>query len=108
MNGKSASYGLLVCAPSLYSFAATTATTIVGGGAVTITATLTGPAPTGGIVLSLASSSADATVPTTLTIPAGSTSGSFTVQTTAVTATTSVTITGVYIKTGHVTIKINP
>ena len=108
LNGKSASYGLLVCAPSLYSFAATTATTIVGGGAVTITATLTGPAPTGGIVLSLASSSADATVPTTLTIPAGSTSGSFTVQTTAVTATTSVTITGVYIKTGHVTIKINP
>jgi len=56
-------------------------TTVTGGSSSTGTVTLNGPAPAGGLVVSLSSSSADATVPTSVTVPAGKTSASFTITT---------------------------
>jgi uncharacterized repeat protein (TIGR03803 family) len=109
LDGKTASYGLLVCAPNLYSLTGTTSTSVIGGGVLTITATLNGPAPSGGAVVSLSSSNSGvASVPLTFTIPAGVTSATFTVQTTPVTASTAVTISGTYNKACKVGIKVNP
>jgi hypothetical protein len=65
-----------------------------GGQSSTGTVTLTGAAPTGGLTVTLASNNtAAATVPATMIIPAGRTSGTFTVTTVAVAQTTSAKIT---------------
>lgn len=69
-------------------------TSVTAGASATGTVTLDKAAPTGGLVVSLASSNAAATLPATVTIPAGATTGTFTISTTAVTTTTSATITG--------------
>ena len=55
--------------------------TVASGGRSTGTVTLSGPAPTGGLAVSLASSSAVAGVPASVTVPAGATSASFDVTT---------------------------
>ena len=56
-----------------------------------------GPAPAGGATVSLSSSNvAVATVPATVNIPAGATSGSFTITTLAQTSSTSATISAAY------------
>jgi hypothetical protein len=57
-------------------------TAVVGGKTSTGTVTLSGPAPTGGMKVSLTSSAGAATVPASVTIPAGKTSATFTVKTT--------------------------
>jgi hypothetical protein len=65
-----------------------------GGQGSAGTATLTGAAPAGGTVVSLSSSNpAVASVPASVTVPAGATSAGFTVTTTAVTTTQSPVIT---------------
>jgi hypothetical protein len=56
--------------------------------------TLTGPAPAGGYVVAVASNSTFATVPATVTVPAGAVSVNFTIATTAPAVQTVVTITG--------------
>jgi subtilase family serine protease len=67
--------------------------TVTGGQASTGTVTLANPAPPGGIVISISSSNSTvASVPTTITIPEAVTSGSFTISTTVVPATSSVDI----------------
>jgi uncharacterized protein (UPF0548 family) len=67
--------------------------TVVGGTASTGTVTLTGPAPSGGAAVALASSNPGvATVPGEVTVPAGATSATFPVSTTPVGTLTSVTI----------------
>jgi hypothetical protein len=67
---------------------------VVGGNSSTGTATLSAAAPSGGVVVSLSSSNtAAATVPTSVTIAAGSTGKTFTVATSAVGTSTPVTIT---------------
>ncbi|MCS7209999.1 MAG: S8 family serine peptidase [Fimbriimonadales bacterium] len=67
---------------------------VVGGNSSTGTVTLTAPAPTGGFVVNLSSSNTNvATVPSSVTVPAGATSATFTVSTRAVSSTTNVTIT---------------
>jgi len=71
---------LTITAPVLSSVSLNP-TTVTGGTTSTGTVTLTGPAPAGGAVVSLVSSSADATVPATVTIAAGATSATFTVTT---------------------------
>jgi hypothetical protein len=72
-------------------------TTILGGASSTATVTLSGPAPAGGISIALTSSAtAVATVPATLTIAAGSTSGTFSVTGMAVTSSSGSTITAAY------------
>jgi thermitase len=69
-------------------------TSVVGGNSATGTVTLSGPAPSGGFVVSLSSSNTNvATVPSTVTVPAGATSANFTISTRAVSSATSVTIT---------------
>lgn len=71
--------------------------TVVGGNASNGMVTLSGPAPAGGAVVSLASSNtAIAQVPGSVTIAEGATRAPFTVTTFAVSTTTSVTISGTY------------
>ncbi|BCW96438.1 MAG: S8 family peptidase [Fimbriimonadales bacterium] len=71
-------------------------TTVLGGGSATGTVTLSAPAPAGGIVVQLRSSSTRAQAPSTVTIPAGATSANFTIRTTAGGFVTTVTITATY------------
>lgn len=66
---------------------------VTGGVKATGTVTLSGIASTGGLVVNLSSSSSSATVPATLTVPAGSTKGTFSVSTTPVPADTEVKVT---------------
>ena len=73
LNGNSASYGLLVCAPQL-SQISVPQTTIKGGTSEMITVTISGPAPVGGYVVTLGSTTPFATPPGSVTIPAGATS----------------------------------
>lgn len=68
-------------------------TTVRGGNSSLGTVTLTVPAPTGGLVVSLSSSnSAKAAVPATVTVPAGSTTATFNITTTSVSRKLVVTI----------------
>jgi len=84
-------------------------TTLVGSLSATGTVTLGGPAPTGGTVINVSSSSASATTPATVTVPAGATSATFTIKTTSVATAVTATITaslGTATKTA--TLAINP
>jgi hypothetical protein len=70
---------------------------VKGGTASTGTVALAGPAPVGGAVISLLNSTPSvATVPPSVTIPAGQTSATFIVTTTPVAATTYVSINANY------------
>jgi hypothetical protein len=72
-------------------------TSVSGGSTSQGTVTLTGAAPSGGSVVTLASSNTTvATVPSSVTIPAGATSATFVVTTYSVAAPTSVTISASY------------
>jgi hypothetical protein len=85
-------------------------TTVVGGAPSTGTVTLSGPAPSGGAVVSLTSDNPSvARVPATVTVSAGQTTASFTATTSAVSTATRVTITASY-ATSRVTatLTVNP
>lgn len=93
------SYSGTVVGPPVLLGTLTLAPTSVQGGLAnsTGTVTLTGPAPTGGAVVTLTSSNtAAATVPASVTIAAGSTSNTFTVTTSTVASSTSSVISGTY------------
>jgi hypothetical protein len=64
-----------------------------GGHSSTGVVELNGPAGTGGVVITLASSDPSTTVPASITIAAGKSYGAFQITTTAVTLQTSVTLT---------------
>ena len=64
-----------------------------GGDSSQATVTLSGPAPKGGLVVTLSSSDPAAQVPATVTVPAGSTAASFPVKTSAVLMQVVATIT---------------
>jgi hypothetical protein len=85
-------------------------TTVTGGGTSTGTVTLTAAAPAGGAIVSLTSSKPTAaTLPATVTIPAGATSGKFTVTTGLVTTSTAVNISAAYGgATKTATLTVNP
>ncbi len=68
-------------------------TSLTGGTPSTGTVTVNGAAPAGGIKVSLASNSASATLPATVTVAPGKTTATVTISTTSVTATTTATIT---------------
>ena len=70
--------------------------TLVGGGSVTATVTLNGPAPAGGASIALASSHAAASVPAFVVVPAGQTSAPFTIVTSQVTGNVKATISATY------------
>jgi LmbE family N-acetylglucosaminyl deacetylase len=82
----------------------------VGGGtSSTGTATLNGPAPTSGALVTLGSSNSSvATVPVSITVPAGSTYANFAVNTTAVSSTTAAVISGSYNGIQMATLTVNP
>jgi hypothetical protein len=65
---------------------------VSGGTSTTGTITISGPAPVGGTVVSLASSSLSALVPTSVTIPAGQMTATFAVSTNLVSNDTSAVI----------------
>jgi hypothetical protein len=71
--------------------------TVTGGNSSQGTVTLTSAAPTGGASVALSSSNpAVASVPPSVTVPAGSTSAAFAVTTSSVSASTSATISAAY------------
>lgn len=66
---------------------------ITGGGTNNCTITLTGPAPSGGFPVSLASNSSSVSVPASITVAAGVATGSFTATITAVNMAQTATLT---------------
>src|SRR6266566_1302469 len=71
--------------------------TVTGGDSSTGTVTLSAPAPSGGAIVSLASSKPSvASVPASVTVPARATSATFTVNTSVFIVSTTVTISGSY------------
>ena len=71
--------------------------TVTNGASSTGTVTLTGPAPTGGAVVALASSDpTSASVPPTTTIPEGTSTGTFPIATVVRSTTTTVTLSASY------------
>ena len=87
----------LTVSTSALSSIALNPTSVVGGNTSTATVTLSGPAPTNGLLVNIASSNtAIATVPSsTITIPAGSTNAQFTVTTTPVSAQSTVSLSAI-------------
>jgi len=65
-----------------------------GGTSATGTVTLGSPAPAGGVVVTLTSSSAAAVVPASVTVAAGARTATFAISTTSVVASTAAVITG--------------
>jgi hypothetical protein len=84
-------FTLTIDRPALLSVTLST-NSVQGGQSCIGTVTIGSVAPVGGLVISLNSNIPAATVPATVTIPAGQTSATFTVQTTAVPSTTGATI----------------
>lgn len=94
---KSADLTVLPAAGASLSTVTVNPTNVQGGTSATGTITLNAPAPAGGALVSLHSSNtAAATVPSGITIPAGSSSATFTVSTLATTASTPVTISATF------------
>ena len=88
--------GCTVTAAALSAIALSPSTTS-GGSASTATVTLTAAAPSGGVLVSLTSSNpAAASVPASLTVPAGATSATTSVATSAVGSTTTSVISASY------------
>ena len=91
-NGVTVSDTLIVKAPAVLSLVLDPPS-VTGGGHSTGTVTLTGPAPSGGITVTVKSSKISiATVPSSVFIPATGTSATFDVSTFAVAASSAVTI----------------
>ena len=87
--------GLTVNPPAL-SAVSVNPTSVVGGNPSTGTVTLTGPAPSTGIQVTLGSNSSSASVPASVTVAANATTATFQVTTVAVTSATTATITASY------------
>jgi hypothetical protein len=88
--------GQFTQAPSLAGIALNPAS-VVGGNTSEGTASLTSAAPSGGAVVTLSSSNTSAaTVPASVTVPAGAFSATFVVSTASVAASTSLTIGGAF------------
>jgi len=89
-----AKFATLMITPTTLSSISISPNTVPGGTSATGTATLNGPAPLGGITVALNSSTSNATVPASVTIPSGSTSATFNIGTTTVQNSVTATITG--------------
>ena len=83
--------------PASLSAVSVSPSSVVGGNTAQGTITLTGGAPSGGAVVTLSSANtAVVSVPASITVAAGASSATFGVNTSAVNANTSVTITATY------------
>jgi hypothetical protein len=93
-GGVSASASLKITAPVLTALSLSPST-VVDTNPSMGTVTLSGAAPAGGLVVNLKSSSTHASVPATVTVPAGATSATFIITTAAsiVNATADITAT---------------
>jgi hypothetical protein len=81
-------------AAALLSALSVTPTTVLGGVSATLTVTLTGAAPAGGVAVALSgSNNAAAAPPSSITVPAGATTASVQLSTTAQASETTVNIT---------------
>jgi Bacterial Ig domain len=98
----------LTITPPTLSSVTLNPTSVLGGNSSIGTATLNGAAPSGGVTVALSANSASAQTPTSVTVPAGSTSATFTVTTTPVSSVTTATIAGVYGTTRTGTLTISP
>jgi hypothetical protein len=83
-------------APTLTSLTLSPASVVGGTQVSRATVTLSAPAPSGGVQVALSSSNGAASVPSTVFIPAGASSASFTVNTSIVLISTSSTISARY------------
>jgi len=92
MVGSSSKSAILMINPVSLLSVTVDPSSVPGGASTTGTVTLTGPARSGGTVVQLTSSSSVVKVPATVKLAAGQTMSSFAVGTSAVTATTVVTI----------------
>ncbi len=88
--------GILVVNPPTVSSFTVSPSTVTGGTSVRGTATLNGPAPTGGAVIKFSSNNASAIPPSQNTVPAGGTIASFNIATLAVTSSQAATLTATY------------
>jgi hypothetical protein len=77
LGGSSQAATISLLAPVLISSVACSPTTLSSGGVSTCTATLTQAAPTGGSTVALSSNNPSLTVPTSITVAAGSTAATF-------------------------------
>ncbi|MEP7112117.1 MAG: hypothetical protein ABI862_02525 [Ilumatobacteraceae bacterium] len=93
LNGQRASGTFTVLPPALQSLSSSHLT---GGSMTGSIVMLNGQAPPGGAIVQLASNSPAMTPPGTVTVPAGVESASVSIPTKAVSATTTVTLTGTY------------
>ena len=94
---KSTSFTVNPQPPAALSALSLKPTSVRGGNNSPGTVTLTAPAPGGGLIVALSSSNPSrATVPSTVTVPTGSATASFTVTTTSVNKKTVVTISAAY------------
>jgi LmbE family N-acetylglucosaminyl deacetylase len=90
-GGSASSVGFVTVAPAVDALALSP-TSVLGGGSVQGTVTLAAVAPGGGLSVPLSSSNPAATVPASVTVPAGMAAVSFPIGTSVVGARTDVTI----------------
>jgi hypothetical protein len=97
-------------APAALASVALNPTSVLAGATSTGTVTLTSAAPAGGIIVNLVSNNtAAATVPASVNVAAGSTTGTFTATSKTVAAATTVTISASYSGvTKNATLTVNP
>jgi hypothetical protein len=89
-------YNPAIAAPASLASVSIKPSSISAGQPATGTVTLSGAAPAGGAVVSLASANPAASVPGSITVPASTSSANFTVNTSSVTAPTAGNITASY------------
>ncbi len=95
--GGESTEAILEVVPVALTSVALSPTSVTAGGSSVGTVALGGPAPAGGANIALSSSDIhSATVPTTVTVAAGTTSATFTVTTLAAAPSSSVTISAIY------------
>jgi CARDB protein len=87
---------VLTVRPPALSALSLSPTSVTGGSTSTGTVTLNGPAPTGGVTVSLSDNSSAVSVPASVTVPAGKSGATFTVATYSVYSTRSVTVSAAY------------
>ena len=92
LNGTTQSANLTIKGPSVKSLTLNP-TAVKGGKTSTGTITLTSPAPAGGLIVTVTSGSTSASVSGTVSVLAGKSTGTFTVNTTEVTSKTTAVIT---------------
>ena len=79
-SGSSAVATLTIDPPKLTALTLSP-TTVLGGASAAGTVTISSPAPSAGLTIQLGTTSAQVSVPATITVPAGTTTGTFTLQT---------------------------